>query len=360
MYLLDDDTEFLKTRAIYRLPAERLEQPARSLRGSRGDLEAMVQGVVTIDNLAETSIDTWNCPEKSASVAAAICAVITADDVPVGTLWLFSDQINEFSKAHIAAARMAAAQLSMQLHTAARQAEQSVQQQPQVVQAVADWQCESLPIGSSLAKDWIVDGMIESPQAWATGWHAWDVLPDGSLMIAMAEALDASIKGAMSATIARAALTSHIGYRHSPSQLLQRVNDTLWQSSTCEQLVSMLYVRVDPQTGEGEFASAGAIAAMIGSRYGYRPLVDGRTKPLCSDFRVSFMSDSFRMMPGEILLAYGPGMAASGASQNLLGDCIRSATQAESVSPLASIRRALAGTPLEYERGAATLVRDGR
>jgi hypothetical protein len=201
--------------------------------------------------------------------------------------------------------------------------------------------------------------MIESPQAWATGWHAWDVLPDGSLMLAIAEAVDSSIKGAMSATIARAAMTSHIGYRHSPSQLLQRVNDTLWQTNTCEQLISLLYMRVDPETGEGQFAAAGAIAAMIGSRYGYRPLVDGMAKPLCSDFRASFVSDSFRMMPGEMMLAYGPGVAASGASQNLLGDSVRSAMQAGSVSPLASIRRTLAASPLEFERGAAALTRLG-
>ena len=47
----------------------------------------MVQGVVAIDDLNPTSIDTWNCPEESA--AAGICAVIQNDDVPIGTLWLY-------------------------------------------------------------------------------------------------------------------------------------------------------------------------------------------------------------------------------------------------------------------------------
>ncbi len=354
MYLLDDDTEYLKARSVYGLPVQRLAQPARLLRGSRGDLEAMVQGVVTINDLSETSIDTWNCPE---SVASAICAVINADDVPIGTLWLFNDKISEFGAAQIAATRMAASQLSLHLQIASAQPTPADRDQAQVIQEVADWQCDSLPIGSALAKDWLVDGMIESPRSWATGWHTWDVLPDGSLMLAIGEAVDSSARGAMSATIARAAMTSHLGYRHSPSQLLQRVNDTLWQTSTCEQLISMLYVRVDPETGEGDFAAAGKISAMIGSRYGYRPLVDGRTQPLCSDFRASFVSDSFRMMPGETMLAFGPGMSASGASQNLLGDCIRSAMQDGSRSPLAAIRRTLAGFPLASERGAATLIR---
>jgi len=368
MYLLDDDTEFLKMRSAYRLPADRLEQPARPLRGSRADLEAMVQGVVTIDNLRETAIDTWNCPESQQTVSdenrstnsieSAICAVITSDDVPVGTLWLFHDQVTEFGPAQVAAARMAAVQLSLHLSGALNRQERSTPAQTPVIQEVAHWQCDSLPVGTSIAKDWTVDGMIESPQSWATGWHAWDVLPDGSLMLAIAEAVDSSIKGAMNATIARAAMASHVGYRHKPSQLLQRVNDTLWQTSTCQQRMSMLYVRVDPETGEGEFASAGSITVMIGSRYGYRPLVDGRGEPLCSDFRVQFISDTFRMMPGEALLAYSPGMEGSGATQLMLGESIRTAMQRTDKNLLATIRRQLANMPLSQERGAVTLMRE--
>ena len=364
MYMLDDDTEFLKARAVFGLPASRLEQPQRPLRGSRGDLEAMVQGVVTIDDIRSTTLDTWNCPEEGDSIASAICAVISSDDVPIGTLWLFSNEKIEFGSAPIAAARMAAAQLSLLLHAAHHQQSQTAPKKPAAIQAVADWQCESLPVGTTLASGWFVDGMIDSPNPWAIGWHSWDVLPDGSLMIAIAEAQDWSLKGAMSATIARAALASHLGYRHSPSQLLQRINDTLWQTSTCEQLMSLLYVRVDPETGEGEFASAGSIAAMIGSRYGYRPLVEGQGAPLCSDFRASHVSDSFRMMPGETLLAYGLGMrgseAASGATQRMLGDSIRAAMQQNDKHPLASIRRQLVGMPLGCERGAVTLVRGSR
>ncbi len=354
MYLLDDQTELLKTRAVFGLPLDRLAQPARLLRGSRGDLEAMVQGVVAIDNLAAISIDTWNCPE---SVSAAICAVIKSDDVPIGTLWLFRDEVTEFGAAQLAAARLAAAALSLQLDAAQAEGRHAPAQPPPTLRQVADWQSDSLPVGTALATDWAVDGMIESPQSWATGWHAWDVLPDGSLMLAIAEAVDPSIKGALNAAIARGAMTSHLGYRHLPSQLLQRVNDTLWQTNTCQQLISLLYVRVTPETGEGEFASAGAMMAMIGSRYGYRPLVHGRGEPLGSDFRIQFVSNSFRMMPGETLLAYGPGMAASGASQQLLGDSIRTAMQQQEPSPLAALRRRLAGMPVVSERGAVTLRR---
>ena len=354
MYLLDDHTQYLNTRAVFGLPAQRLEQEARLLRGSRGDLEAMVQGVVAIDDLVAASTDTWNCPE---SFAAGICASILSDDVPIGTLWLFANDPAEFGLAEAAAARMAASQLSLQLNQASLDRKTKSSSADDPIRDVSHWQCESLPIGAKLADDWCVDGMIESPRPWATGWHAWDVLPDGTLMLAMAEAVDSSAMGAMKAAIARAALTAHTGYRHTPAQLLQRVSDTLWQTSTGEQLVSMLYARVDPETGEGEVASAGAITAMIGSRFGYRPLVDGCSDPLNQNIDVRGVADSFRIMPGETLLAYGPGLISDGATQTMLGDRIRALMQTGDTNPLAAIRRDLAGLDLNHERGAMTLMR---
>ena len=71
-----------------------------------GCREAMVQTVVTIDDLNACSIDTWNCPASAAAgpFAAGICAAIQCDDVPIGTLWLFRNERAEFSIAEAAAA----------------------------------------------------------------------------------------------------------------------------------------------------------------------------------------------------------------------------------------------------------------
>jgi len=355
LYLLDDDTEFLTTRAVDGLPRERLHQPPRTLRGSRGDLEAMVQGVVAIDALTELTIDTWNCPEQ-ANVAAAICAVVSSDDVPIGTLWLFARDEQTFGPSAEAAARLAAEQLGLLLHGATT-AGQIAHRESSPLRDLVQWQYDALPIGEPLAKDWNVDGMIDSPQPWATGWHLWDVLPDGSLMVAIAEACDRSLRGALDAAMGRAALTAHAGYRHSPSQLMQRVNDSLWQSSTTGQKVSLLYLRLDPETGEGEYAAAGSIAAMIASARGHRPLVAGGTAPLCSDFRAAYLSDSFRLQPGETLLAYSPGFTAAGVNQTMLGEIVRDALVRRDQSPLAAVRRALASLPREREFGAMALTR---
>jgi phosphoserine phosphatase RsbU/P len=354
LYMLDEDTRYLKTRSVVGLPSERLENPPRELRGSRGDLEAMVQDVVTIDNMTAGSIDTWNSPEP---FAAGICVAIKVDDIPIGTLWLFRETITEFSGAESAVARLVATNLSLLLRQAS-QADIFEDSKPnQSVQEIAQWQYESLPAGSALAEGWRVDGMLESPEPWATGWHHWDVLPDGTLMLAIAEATDPTAKGAMHAAVARAALAAHSGYRHTPAQLIQRVSDTLWQTNTGEQLVSLIYAHLDPETGDGVIASAGTISALISSRYGYRPLVSNLSAPLNTSMDSNASNHDFHLLQSETLLAYSKGFSAAGADQMTLGGHIRTAMQLEDRSPLALLRRKLIKLPMTEERGALTLLR---
>tara|TARA_R110002073_G_scaffold6540_8_gene38461 strand:+ start:7824 stop:9434 length:1611 start_codon:yes stop_codon:yes gene_type:complete len=355
MYLLDEDTQILKTRATYGLPTSRLEDSPRELRGSRGDLEAMVRGVVTADNFMAGGLDTWNSPEP---FAAGICASITDEDVPIGTLWIFSDEVRTFGKPEAAAGRLAASHLAVELSRAAIDLRQNPKpNHDDSLRDISEWQHLSLPIGNDLAPGWRADGLIESPQSWATGFHTWDVLPDGTLMMAMADSPDRTVRGAIQTAVARAAVTAHSSYRHTVSQMMQRINDTLWQTNAGDQLMSMLYLHIDPETGEGSFASCGNLMAMISSRYGYRPLIDGRSEPLGTHLSARPTLDSFSLLPGETLLAYSQGLRLDGGTQNVLGDRLRGCLQTGDLNPLAAIRRDLVNQSLDHERAAITLVR---
>lgn len=355
LYLLDDDTTELAIRAVHGLPVTKLADQPRSLQGSRGDLEAMVRGVVMIDDLDAGTIDTWNAPEQA---GAAICSLVNSEDVPIGTLWLFADEATEFTGAHEAAARMAARAIGAELSTITESAQRpSLKVSSPPVREIARWQLDSLPAASQLAPDWRADGMIESVEDFATSWHHWDLLPDGTIAIAIAEAIESSITGAMHAAVSHSAFSAHANYRHSPSDMLSRIGDTLWQTNCGDQLVSLIYAHLDPESGEGTLASAGNLTAMIGNRYGYRPVVMGSSEPICTHIDVRCIQESFRMMPGETLLAYSRGMASKPDSQAMLGGCLRQAMSESCNSPLASIRRAMANTPIIEERSAITLLR---
>lgn len=554
IYTLDDDTSNLSARTVFGMSPSVIDKPPRGLESSRTDVETMVRSVVMIDSVHATTLDTWNTPEEC---AAGICAVINSGDVPIGTLWLFSNQTQTFTNADSAAARMAARAIGVELTFAVAPSEDTTgklsrlrsenrvsptpvfsdsttdveiqiddweidsgkafdfdglkqevadeiereltaedsdaermftnrqavskeamdqddsgaaltpsscvepiplepppveppvinphkvnslrvdpatpdntkplnarhhgtpndgsdrrrltsgkltskepatrkptpsdahrdrsgkkrlggnqshsegprtnlpgvrggQTEPTVlnpVRAVAQWQYQTLPVGAEIAPGWKADGMIDSPSDHAVGWHTWDVLPDGMMAIAMAESIDLTIKGTMNATVARAALASHAGYRHTPDQLLARVGDTLWQTGLGEQLVSLLYACIDPETGEGEIASAGAIHAIIGSPYGYRPLVVGDSDPLCMHIDTRSRRASFRMMTGEALLAYSPGLLLGDLNHTRIGGILHTAMRKAPKSPLASIHRHVTAQLGTRERGAMTLVR---
>ncbi|TWT55047.1 Stage II sporulation protein E (SpoIIE) [Rubripirellula amarantea] len=398
IYMLDDDTSVLSGRSVFGMSPRVIEKEPRPLQGSRGDLEAMIKGVVTIDDMNAGPIDTWNAPEKC---EAAICAAICSGDVPIGTMWLLSDETKSFQNAQAASARMAARAIGVELTAAgvedfaspvtqdtdldllkhqsadwdqadqygpteAELLELQAREDALVAKMLADraelaevaaWQIQTLPIGAAIAADWKADGMIDSPRDYAIGWHLWDVLPDGSLAFAIAEACEADVSGAMNATVARAAFASHLSYRHTPTQMLARVADTLWQTSLGEQWMSMLYASIDPETGEGIVASAGHITAIIGSQRGYRPIIGGRSIPLCMDIDPLCVQNTFRILPGEALLAYTQGFLGGDTNHSTLGEVLHKAMKKSKPNPLAEIRKAMASIPKLSEQGAASLVR---
>lgn len=357
IYLLDEDTQHLTARATSGIALERLEQPLRMLQGSRGDLEAMVQGVVTVEDFHAGDIDTWNSPER---FAGGICAAILNDSVPIGTLWLFCEESTPFAAADAAAARLAAKAIATEISTAAANefaGPKAAKLAMPSVQDLAEWQHLSLPVGNRIAEGWKVDGMLESPHSVATGWHTWDILPDGTIMVAMAEAIDSDLRGSIGSVVARSALTAHSHYRHNPKQMLSRIADTLWQTNSGDQLMSMIYFHFDPETGDGRYAAAGNLTAMISSRYGYRPLVDGLSEPLGTSIDAHPAIGQFSILPSETLLCVNRGMQLDGATQSLLGDSLRASMTMRDTNPLATIRRNLADRPLKHERAAMTLLR---
>ncbi|WP_404309345.1 sporulation stage II, protein E [Neorhodopirellula lusitana] len=242
IYMLDELTEQLSTRFVYGLsPVQRLGT-SRPLRGARIDLESMIQGVVAVDDLNAGSRDLYRAPEMADS---GICVCLGDVDLPIGTLWLFGDEAQEFTNMQTASARLAAALVSNLLETAGvaggsgtthlsvagpdadievdtateeipgetfaqireldevRMGEFSdnVAVSPQANPSPAttsattnrwsselsNWQHDTLPLGQQLAPEWSVDGMIESPLSIAQSWHHWDVLPDGVMTMAMCQ-----------------------------------------------------------------------------------------------------------------------------------------------------------------------------
>jgi len=358
MYLLDNDTTTLKLRASHGLPADRITAPARTLRGSRGDLESLVRDVVLIDDLRGTLATTWNSPE---SFASGIVVKIEEDDLPIGTLWLWSKTPTDFDERDGAAAQLAALSLASELARASLHRERAKWNVTSTsIKAATQWQMRQLPPAMELAPGVVLDGWTESPRPWARSWHAWDVLPDGTIALALAESHLKGMDAAMIAATARAAFAAHCNYRHKVDEMLRRISDTLWQTNTGDQLMSMMYIKFDPETGEGQLASAGSIQAIIAGARGYRPLCSAtQSEPLASQIDCRPFYAEFQLYEGEAIIGVNGSVLDEllGISQLDLASVAREAMTRRNTPILASIRRSLAMKPLEEERAGVMLHR---
>ncbi|MGV3486642.1 MAG: SpoIIE family protein phosphatase, partial [Planctomycetaceae bacterium] len=301
---------------------------------------------------------TWNSPEAFAS---GIVTRIEEDDLPIGTLWLWSKQPREFTAQDGEAAQLAALSVASELSRAALHRERAnANLSSTSIKSVSQWQMRQLPPAMELAPGIVVDGWTESPRAWARSWHAWDVLPDGTIALAIAESWVREMEGAMIAATARAAFAAHSNYRHSATEMVQRLSDSLWQTNTGDQLLSMLYIKLNPETGEGELASAGSIHALIASRRGYRPLCAGReSEPLASQIDCRPHQATFQLQPGEAILGVNACVLDDvlGINQTQLATIARESLGRRGSAILPALRRALAAKPLEDERSGIMLLR---
>ncbi|WP_162276001.1 PP2C family protein-serine/threonine phosphatase [Roseimaritima ulvae] len=311
-YMLDDDTSSLKMRAQCGLSEQSLAASSRPLRGALADLEAMVSDVVVIEDCAAGD-EIYNSPEP---LAAGICAVVSDDDVPIGTLWIWNDTPLAIDPSATAVARLTAIALAAEIareRMTRRGGE--IREETQTLRAVSHWQQRQQPAATPLAEGWFVDGLTYTSAPLASTWHTWDILPNGTIALAVAQAHSDAADASMIAATARAAFQSHLGYRLSPKQVLQRVSDTLWQTNTGDQLVSLIYANIDPETGEGTLASAGSAQAMILSRYGFRAITKA-SEPLCSFPDYSPSETIVRLSPGEVLWAASRDMMEANNNTN--------------------------------------------
>ena len=259
LYLLDDATSELKLRAMWNMPEERLLDPARPLRGSMADLEALVGHAVVLEDTA--LMPHWRCPEDYPSAA---CVPVSSPSLPLGTLWVFSAEKRDFSPEQtnlleIIAGRLAA-DLEREMLLAAGTKSKRRDQQIDVMQ---QWQRERLPSVQPLIDDLEIAGWTEQADDVGGDFHDWTVLPDGRLALAVGDADGSHVAAALGAASLQTTVKSHSTYRHTAAQLLTRVNESLVAASPGDQRASLAYALIDPENGKTTLGLAGGCATLL-------------------------------------------------------------------------------------------------
>ncbi len=309
VYLLDEATTELKLRCSYGLPSDCLAAPARPLQGAMADLEMLLGHAVVLDD--DSVISTWNVPED---FPAAVCVPISTPTMLLGTLWVFSNEKRGFNDHDTNILEVVAGRLASDLEREMllRAGVDAARLQKQVA-AAERLQRNELPTIAPLLDGWDVAGCTSQAESVGGAFHDWFCLPDGLLVVAVGQADEEGIAGAMTANAAKTALRSHARYHRQADRILQQVNLTLWTGSAGDRHATLFEGLIETATGRVCYASAGRPSIMLLGVDGVLSVGRNASK-LGESPETAFEQLGYELRPGEALVIFtcGSPRAAQG------------------------------------------------
>jgi serine phosphatase RsbU (regulator of sigma subunit) len=310
LYMLDEATTSLKLRSSWGLPRDRLIEPARPLRGSLADLEALLGHAVVLEDAA--MLEQWNAPENFPS---AVCVPLSTSTTILGTLWMFSNESRDFTDRQTNIIEVVAGRLASDLdrEVLIREGIDAAQLNRQL--AVAErMQRSQLPTIAPLLDGWDVAGWTAQVHPVGGDFFDWFGLPDGLVAVAVGDAMHQGIAAAMSASAVKAALRAHGQYLRETDELLRQLNLTLWAGSAGDQFASLFYGLVETATGVVRYATAGQPAVVRVAPGGWESL-SHVASALGEGPESCYSQKACHLEPGEALVVFTDGFRDATDSQ---------------------------------------------
>ena len=299
VYLLDETTSNLKMRSCWGLPISKLAEPARPLRGSLADLEALLGNAVLLEDTH--AMPEWPSPEDFAS---AIIVPIGSSSMPHGTLWFWSDAPRKHSTTEIEIANLAAGRVMSELEQSLLGVEvKQAKQLRKQLDAAGNAQAGRLPDSQPLHRDFQIDGWTFQDGSMGGGFHDWDISPNGMMVASVGSASGNGPQGAMVATTVRSTVRTLWPTVQSPAQILRGANDVLWGADEADWTASTALFQINPETGYGSLSTAGGVQAFVISQRGFRPIGTSASR-LALQPDTIYSNQRFVLQAGEVLVAF--------------------------------------------------------
>lgn len=303
LYLLDDATTHLKLRSSWGLPFDRLTAPARPLKGSIADLEALLGHAVVLTD--PELMQRWTMPED---FPAAVCVPISTPTMLLGTLWVFSDRKRDFNDRQTNILEVVAGRVASDLEREMllREGLEAAQWKRQLA-AAERLQRNQLPSLSPLLDGWQLSGWTDQSQAIGGDFHDWFCLPNGLLAVAVGDTAGRGIEAAMAATALKAEVRAHGSYHREAQKAVKQVNLTLWTGSAGDQFATLFYGLIETATGRISTAAAGDLGAIIVRTDGWESL-SHRSPQIGESPETEYEQFGYELQPGEALAIFTAGL----------------------------------------------------
>jgi serine phosphatase RsbU (regulator of sigma subunit) len=265
-------------------------------------LEALTGHAVVLEDTQQ--LPHWRVHEP---FAAAVCVPVASPTMLLGTLWVFCENARDFTDQEtnlieITSGRLAA---DLERHVLLRE-RVSVQNMRDQLASLTRWQQDRLPQFPPLVAGWDVAGGYDQADLSLADFYNWFVLEDGRLSLAAGGALSPGLPATLTSAVVQSLVQSHYGRLRDPAQLLAEIQQCLWATSAGDQLASMFYGIIEPDTGAMQFATAGFAQAYILRPHGWE-VVDRESPPLGGTPDHAYPVQRQTILDGDVLLVISDG-----------------------------------------------------
>lgn len=304
LYLLDDETTQLNLRAtIGPVSAARQMQPTRALEHSLADLEALVGNVVTItDSIIGES---WKIPEP---FQYGVCVMLGEPGMPLGTVWLFFEAPRQPSPQDLRLLNDLSEKIGHEIHARSREKDAAAQSpMEQEIRLTAKLNDCRLPSYPPEVDSWKAAGWTYRQDKLAGVFHEWSVTPSGQLSVAVGQVAGPMLPATINANNLRSLICAHREYRHSARSMVEKLNENVWTNSPGDDLASLIYVLIDPETNVLQAVNAGDGGMVFGNQHTAFS-IDQFQNPLGADLDLSFEQWEQSFEESDTLVIFSQGL----------------------------------------------------
>jgi serine phosphatase RsbU (regulator of sigma subunit) len=256
----------------------------RALENSLADLEALIGNRVNIQSVEMG--ETWRIPQP---FRYGWCLMLGTKSLPLGTIWLFFSQARSPQPSELTLLDGLATQLYEEISSRDKpqqfDADASLLQQELILAARSN--DARLPAFAPEIDGWKIAGWTYRQGYLSSTFHDWAVTPSGNLSIAVGQVVGPMLTSAMSLNNLRSLISAHRDYRHSSETLSAKLNEQIWCHSPGDEMASLIYALVDPETDQINLVNAGDGGVVFHGPQGVQS-IDTFLNPLGVDLESQF------------------------------------------------------------------------
>jgi sigma-B regulation protein RsbU (phosphoserine phosphatase) len=290
LYLLDDDTRFLKLRSHWGLSDECFLDEPRRLRGSKGDLEALTGHAVVLEQ--PDRCEAWDTPHTSAT---AICVPVATATVPLGTFWIFGSEPRRFSDAEVNLIEVVAGRLAVELEREILLREQALACRDRDAIDATIWQQSQWKPALPKLDAWKFAAAPSDSESLHGDFLGSHVHEDQRVGLTLASAEGTGVVAALAAAAFAATAQSHRTMLQ-PARRLARMNETMSALSSGDQTLSTFCGLLDPENGQLQLATAGTAQVFAIRPHGWEEL----TADVGGQFVGAASDSSYRLIKTQL------------------------------------------------------------